>query len=671
MPEPETIAPAAGAEAPVRAGGETPAAAPAAMVATVALALTLPAVFLALYRRHFAFDPLIVVFGEAAVLFLAALVGIAIVLGPARRRGTSTLPVAAGAGLIAALVAFALAGAAISNAVWGDTLTYEVVLAFAAHPGALFTFLPLPDGERDIVAAVILGVAALLLAGIGLATAWGVSRLARRLRDTIDRSPAAWSGIAGTLAAVAVVTGATCVAIAAFDPRALYGEPISGFFGLVPASNLLALDNARLAAAIEDRAARETYRAPAGFAPRNVVVIFSDALRADHMGVYGYGRPTTPFLSQLFAEKRLHRVDMALSSCSESFCGISTTFAARPFFQISNDSFKLHSLLHDLGYRTRFFLSGEHRAWSYLFDFYGDEVDEIYDYKTLGAPSPNDDRPVLEALERLPAADGRPDFLYFFLMATHVDGVKLPEFDRFLPSTIDRSRMLAFWNELAGAQRLPDRRIAPGRLDGADIAAFTNRYDNGVLQADASIARIFAALDAKGYLRDSIVVILGDHGDGLGEHGHVGHTRYLYQEDIHIPLLVYGNGIERLQNDAFATQIDIAPTILDLLGLPEPAGWQGVSLAEPPGERLTIHQTRRGSTPCFAVVERSDEALWKYTRCAGDPVAEALFDLRADPGERDNRIATAPADRLARYRKAIDDHFGVLVNPCTRSECVD
>jgi arylsulfatase A-like enzyme len=167
-------------------------------------------------------------------------------------------------------------------------------------------------------------------------------------------------------------------------------------------------------------------------------------------------------------------------------------------------------------------------------------------------------------------------------------------------------------------------------------------------------------------------VILADHGDGLGEHGHIGHTRYLYQEDISIPLLIYDEESWRYRNDSFATQIDVAPTIVERLGLPLPSGWQGQSLMQPVKDRMTLHQTRRGRSPCFAVVDRTGATFMKFIRCgSGANVSEELFDLVSDPQEQNNLVPRANASQLGRYRRELDSRFTKVFNRCKRVECRD
>jgi arylsulfatase A-like enzyme len=169
-----------------------------------------------------------------------------------------------------------------------------------------------------------------------------------------------------------------------------------------------------------------------------------------------------------------------------------------------------------------------------------------------------------------------------------------------------------------------------------------NAYDNGILQADHSIQELFSKLDAKGYLQNSIVMILGDHGDAFGEHGIFGHTLSVYQETMHIPLLIYDTDTAaRYPNLDFATQSDIAPTILGRLGLPKPADWQGVSLISQPPQTFSTYWTDR-ARPWHAVLYRSNDRIYKYMYVVRwGSRAEELYELSSDPGEKTNLIAQA------------------------------
>jgi arylsulfatase A-like enzyme len=346
------------------------------------------------------------------------------------------------------------------------------------------------------------------------------------------------------------------------------------------------------------------------------------------MGVYGYGRATTPFLSHLDSIGQLKKVTLAMATCPFSACGILSTLASRDSAVLDLGSLKLHDILHDRGYRVNFIASSDHTVWYMLRMHYGENVDYFFDGFHSKRYSLKDDRLILEGLEGVAPSQGKPAFFFFFMSATHPVGTKLPAFRRWTPSEVT-----------VGTDA-----TAPQR----------NAYDNGILQADNSIKEILSTLDRKGYLAGSIVVILGDHGDGFGEHGVFGHTRYLYQEMLHVPLLIYDDSAAAYANLDFATQSDIAPTILERLGLPMPGSWQGQSLVSKPAKQFSTHWTDRGR-PWHAVLYRDAGRIYKYMYVVRwGRRAEELYELTSDPGEQRNLIADARLDaaRSAVRRRA-------------------
>jgi glucan phosphoethanolaminetransferase (alkaline phosphatase superfamily) len=376
----------------------------------------------------------------------------------------------------------------------------------------------------------------------------------------------------------------------------------------------------------------------AGALRKNVVLIIVDSLRADHMQAYGYERPTTPFLSSMVESGRMKKVESAFSTCSESFCGITSTLSGREFRDISARDFQVQDVLRDEGYQTWFLLSGNHRAWNGLPQFYHSDDRTFFDGSQTERYTMDDDRVVLEGLERVPpASPDRPAFFYMHLMSTHYLGVQLPESHVFTR---------------------PDDQVSPG-LEPYKILERLNkpdRYDDKVRQADDIIRQLFDALAAKHYLDDAVVVVTADHGEGLGER-HWAHGWDLYNEDIHIPLLLYDTPAPtragRYKNLTFATQVDIAPTILDRLGLPIPASWQGQSLLAPTIKRFSLHQTYFIPNR-FAVLYRSDAALFKFI-ATPQYGKEELYDLTHDRGEVNNLVTSQTAvvallrDKLGAY----------------------
>lgn len=514
----------------------------------------------------------------------------------------------------------------LSNYYWGDNVFYSLAADSLRRPLEQLKSLP-PDLIWLLVVVVV--AVTLLMVGYAIWLLWALDDLASGLaaRGGFGRRTALkWLVVAGLL-----ITGHTAVVVwQAKALRVSRREPIISFFVL---ESYFQADARRLAGAVIDSQIRQQYRSLyRDFERRNVILIIVDCLRADHMQIYGYGRETTPFLSKLAEGGRLRRVARAFSTCSASFCGILSTLASRHLKSLWPTNFKLPDLLGDQGYRRYFLLSGNHTSWHGLRPYYGEGIDLFFDGSSTQRYTATDDRLIFEGLEKVPPATGDPAFFYFHLLAAHQVGVRQEAYQKFLPAELD---------------------LISDLLDagGYETSRATNSYGNGILQADATISEIFASLERKGYLANSVVVITGDHGQGLGEHGIFGHTKTLYQEEIQIPLLIYDDARVNYANLDFAGQVDIAPTIVDRLGLSVPAVWEGRSLLNPEVKRYSYHETER-ERPWRAVIERTEGAIYKYLHSEEDR-HEELYELLNDPGERRNLIGEADPALVRRLRELL------------------
>jgi arylsulfatase A-like enzyme len=173
-------------------------------------------------------------------------------------------------------------------------------------------------------------------------------------------------------------------------------------------------------------------------------------------------------------------------------------------------------------------------------------------------------------------------------------------------------------------------------------------YRNALHYGDAAIAQLLHGLGVRGRYDETILVLAGDHGEAFGEHqGNFGHTFFVYEENVHVPCLIVAPGlIERGQRvRRVASLLDLAPTVLDLLGLQPPAVWEGRTLLEP-APRMAL---------CFTDYSLGLLGLrdgpWKLIHKL-DAGRTALFDLVRDPGELSS-VATEHAERVAAYREIL------------------
>lgn len=316
--------------------------------------------------------------------------------------------------------------------------------------------------------------------------------------------------------------------------------------------------------------ARSFYVPTLDFERRNVVLIVGDALRASHMGIYGYSKETTPLLE---ASTLLHQTLVwknARSVCAESFCGLMALASSRPLHLLVNSPVTLHEVLRKHGYHVRMILSGDHTNFYGLKEWYG-EVDEYFDGTHQRLRYVNDDNLLLDYLSGLsPASDDGPIMFQFHLMSSHGLGWRSSEL--FVPAS-------NYYKWPSG-----NPKVAPS-LEEAVKAV--NYYDNGVRQFDEVVAAILSSLESKGYLKSAVVVIVGDHGEMLGELGGFGHQYGVDESVLDVPLVVQRRGYQGkgLERHSIVSQIDVAPTILYELGISVPDVWRGVALQRPSSPR--------------------------------------------------------------------------------------
>jgi arylsulfatase A-like enzyme len=194
-------------------------------------------------------------------------------------------------------------------------------------------------------------------------------------------------------------------------------------------------------------------------------------------------------------------------------------------------------------------------------------------------------------------------------------------------------------------------------------AASTGSYDSAIAATDAAAGKLIAALRAHKLYDDALVVVAADHGQSLGAHAEDTHGIFLYDETVHVPLLMKlpKGPISSKHVPSRVGLIDVAPTILEVAAVPVPSQMQGQSL---------LRIAKSGSPPDQPVYARSDfpqrgfgwssleswrAGKYLYIRA---PKAE-LYDLAADPEARKNLAQTSKAtlETIAAQLEAFDHHF--------------
>jgi arylsulfatase A-like enzyme len=362
----------------------------------------------------------------------------------------------------------------------------------------------------------------------------------------------------------------------------------------------------RLAAFVLVFALALTSRAEEPRAPWNIVLITVDALRADRMSLYGHTRETTPQLASFARDAAVFEQFYAASAhTSPGIVSLLTGQAPPVHAQTTQFSFydaHIPSPLRALAARG--------------YDVVGYAVRGAT-YADLGFTRGLDGKPAEALLDELAQAE-QPFFAWLHTRETHLPYQPAPELSgKFTRGLALESPLLRAVRTFSIVLRdasapMPYRHAGQVAASDADREPLRALYDECVASADARVGAWLAQLRARGLLERTIVVITADHGEELLEHGWVGHASTGYDaklEDalLRIPLIVrVPGGAHAGRFRALASQVDLMPTLFELLGIAAPelaANQQGVSLAPIlRGEKRSVRElvfaetTRKGWT---------------------------------------------------------------------------
>ncbi len=388
----------------------------------------------------------------------------------------------------------------------------------------------------------------------------------------------------------------------------------------------------------------------------SVILVVVDTLRADHLGLYGYDRPTSPTLEAWAAEGRVfeHALSPAawtLPSFSSIYTGrwplihqggrngprvpdgSPTQLAPLEHVPMVAEHLQEESIL-TMATVTNGFLDPAY-GMARGFDVY--DVEEL---PGIGVYRPAADI-VSRALELVDDAGGQPFFLVVHLMDPHQLYDAPPPFRGIWTGDIESDFTLPV-RDYNGRSRLED--LLPADRDFI-IAA----YDEEIAYVDAQLGVLRQGLADRGLLETSLVIFTSDHGEELFEHGGYQHGHALWQELVHVPMVVWGPGIEPGRDQTPVSLVDIAPTVLDWMGVDATMPLDGVSLLPTlvagdvlPPRSLFAEGNRRG-TPQSAIVQWPQKMIIDHAEGERD-----VYDLAEDPRERES-LASESRDLVAAF----------------------
>lgn len=333
----------------------------------------------------------------------------------------------------------------------------------------------------------------------------------------------------------------------------------------------------------------------------DVIILSIDALRADHLGTYGYKRPTSPAIDTLARQAMVFDHAYSAASCtSSSFAGMLTSRLPSRIPGMNQDDEKFFTPpqtpsfvehFRESGYNTQGllplvpkYLDLIHKGFDHYANYYGNAHDFT-------------DRVIDTLSKQKQEHPDKPLFLWAHYLNVHFPYHSHPGWEDFGDKPMDL-------------------------------------YDQEIAYTDSQLARVFAQLQWMGALENAIVVIISDHGEAFYEHGTALHGDNLYQEQIHVPLIISAPGLERGQRFAKRVSLlDLGPTLTDLAGIGRLryhkdghsllARLKGLDDSNP---ILVVDACRAGSQ--MALI--GDHELY-FQRRSG---AFHLFDLLKDPTEK-------------------------------------
>jgi arylsulfatase A-like enzyme len=403
----------------------------------------------------------------------------------------------------------------------------------------------------------------------------------------------------------------------------------------------------------------------------DIVLVVVDTLRADHLGAYGYRPPTSPQIDTLASRGVLFGSAWGAAPWTLPSVMSIVTGRTPSSHRVENDGLKLPAdvptlpqILRDRGYATGGFVSHVYVTSPYGFERGFERFEDFGlsrpGYRLESRLEPPADRVTDAALHWLGQQAGKPVFLMVHYFDAHWP-YEPPEATRDLFPAGYHGALDATWDSLSRFQDpsvpMPD-----------DYRAFLlARYDGEIRFVDAQIGRLVEGIETSGRSGRAWIVVTADHGEEFKDHRSIGHGRQMYEEVLHVPLvMVPPRGASTGAPDDGTDQrprggrvadpvsgIDLLPTLAEIAGAAVPAGVEGRSLMP-----LLRGAAAGAGRPVFSETVRLNayrravrEGDLKLIHIMDESRAE-LYDLAADPLERHDLAHERPADR-ARLTRAL------------------
>ena len=379
----------------------------------------------------------------------------------------------------------------------------------------------------------------------------------------------------------------------------------------------------------------------------HILLVTVDGLRPDHLGAYGCPRNTSPFIDRLAREGSIwtraytstlgttasHATLLSGLYQETSRVALDPQAEAKTRTEVPYGLLLLPGTLRQHGYRTAAVTDGGNASEAFGFDGAFDDFDDEGGGAVSGAKK-------LARLVEKGQRRGRPVFAWWQTYEVH-------------PPWPARDDAGYFTGAVSDFVPTTENLLKAGRLSPEDMQLVLDRYDSAILRADLALRMLFAELERIGALESCIVVLTSAHGETFGEHGRLLARDKLYEELVHVPLILWGSGIKAGREiDSLIGSADIPPTLIMRTGLPVPELMKGRDL-------YGISRNTAGSALVIQYGDQSYAVFSRWRKLIAWPEAgrRELYDLYHDPDESDNIVRYYPeavrpyVDRLAKWKE--------------------
>ncbi len=414
------------------------------------------------------------------------------------------------------------------------------------------------------------------------------------------------------------------------------------------------------------------YPAPPDPRP-SIIFILIDALRADHLGAYGYSRETSPNLDELARSGSIFMNTMSASSftvtsLSSMFTGLwpwehRSLFASNLI--LSDEITTLAERMREAGYQT----AGFSATYFRLSDFNLDRGFELFNEDCDARFFINDAECVTEKATNWLDRDGEePFFLYLHYVSTHAPYYPPAQYQKIFSSGLKRPKGTVGMGDIQpfGDNRqwyqIP-RAPRPDELDW-----LVSQYDGEIRYADTEIGKLLARVSELGLRDKTLILVTGDHGEAFFEHQKMDHTEENHWQVMHIPLILSGPGIPVGKKiEPLIRSVDFAPFLLEYGKAGMLSGISGKSLE--PLLTGTESEQRIGYSIRYYNLKKYQIAAvqWPYNFLIWRPADKKieLYNLEDDSAAQKN-LADQSSDLVRRFFSLLPDPVLIQSGPAVK-----